>query len=116
MTNTCFTNNQEKTIYFTSDGVVMKKTVTKEDSVSKKLDKLRSLLKVYAKQYEARLREKNIEEEKIKELSFEWVEQTLRHYEVNFGDTLDSVIAYLECQTNEYKNESNKKGQSPRCR
>ncbi len=35
------------------------------------------------------------------------VEQTLRHYEVNFGDALDSVIAYLEYKIENYQNEQN---------
>lgn len=109
-------NNNEKNIYFYDEGVVMKKQVNKESSVSKKLDKLRLELEKYAIQHEKKLREQNIEEQKIKELSHEWVEQTIRHYEVNFGDALDSVITYLECKIEDYQNQQDIKEQSIKCR
>lgn len=96
-------DSNEKNIYFYDEGVVMKKQVNKESYVSKKLDKLRLELEKYARQYEKKLREQNIEESKIKELSHEWVEQTLRHYEINFGDELDAIIAYLEYSIEKYE-------------
>ena len=100
-------NNQKKNVYFTSDGSMVRKPLKQDIPNSNKLDKLRRQLIKYAHQYEANLREKGLEEERIKSLSFEWVEQTLRHYEVNFGDALDSVIAYLEYKIENYQNEQN---------
>lgn len=99
-------NNNEKNIYFYDEGIVMKKTVNKENSISKKLAKLRLELEKYAVQYEKKLREQHIEETKIKELSHEWLEQTLRYYEVNFGDALDSIITYLEYSLSKYENKN----------
>lgn len=109
-------DNNKKSIYFYDEGVVMKKQVYNESSVSKKLAKLRLELEKYATQYEKKLREQNIEEQKIKELSHEWIEQTLRHYEVNFGDELDSIITYLECKIEDYENQQDIKEQNIKCR
>ena len=98
--------DNNKNIYFYDEGIVMKKQVNKESSVSKKLDKLRLELEKYAIQYDKKLREQNIGEQKIKELSHEWVEQTLRYYEVNFGDALDSIITYLEYSIEKYESKN----------
>lgn len=99
-------NSQKKNIYFTSDGSVVRKPLKQESLIDNKLGRLRCQLNKYSKQYETNLREKGLEEEKIKSLSFEWVEQTLRYYENNFGDALDSIITYLDykIEENEQKN------------
>ncbi len=100
-------NYNKKYIYVTSDGTVRKKEVVKEESVSKKLSKLREQIVKYTKVYEM-LADSNLEPEKQKEKINEWIESTIRYYEINYGDALDSIIAYYDFKLSDEEVSKNK--------
>ena len=77
----------------------------------KKLNKLRELIVKYTKIYEMVPNGaigNILEKENIKEKVNEWIDSTIRYYEVNYVDALDSIIAYYEFKLSEEEVKKNK--------
>lgn len=85
----------KKSIYSFNNKVV-KKPTTHNLSITDKLEILKDQLIEYKKQYELELLKSKLNNYNSTGISEEWVDETLRYYEYNFGDDLDSIIAYFE--------------------
>lgn len=104
--------NQDQYIHVSENGIIIKKPLTKGLTSSEKLDQLQLRLEIIAKKYGEQLRLKGISEEDIQNMSNEYVEQTFRHYAINFSDMLDSVISYLDYTIKTYENHTIKRSTS----